>query len=91
MRLTTNSAHTWRCARKTIAPPACRRTKRVSPRWGLYGGIESVQDETELIGEAQLHMSDRLYFRFNLAYGLSSKATDWSPDVGVVFAFPSGK
>jgi len=65
--------------------------KRVSPRWGLYGGIESVQDETELIGEAQLHMSDRLYFRFNLAYGLSSKATDWSPDVGVVFAFPSGK
>ena len=27
-------------------------------------------------------------FAGNLAYGLSNKATDWGPDMGVVFRFP---
>ena len=62
--------------------------KRISPRWGLYGGIEGEQDEVELIGEAQWHFSPRSYLRFNLARGLSDKAIDWGPDVGVVFRLP---
>ena len=62
--------------------------KRLSPRWGVYGGIEGEQDEVELIGEAQWHFSPRAYLRLNLARGLSNKAVDWGPDVGVVFAFP---
>jgi hypothetical protein len=62
--------------------------KRVSRHWSLYGGIEGEQDEVELIGEAQWHFSPRGYWRFNLARGLSDKATDWGPDVGVVFRFP---
>lgn len=64
--------------------------KRLSPRWRLYAGIEGVQDEVELIGEAQWHVSERAYFRFNAARGLTAKATDWAPDVGVVVAFPTG-
>ena len=62
--------------------------KRISPGWSVYGGIEGEQDEVELIGEAQWHFSPRAYLRMNLAYGLSDKATDWGPDVGVVFRFP---
>lgn len=62
--------------------------KRLSPHWGVYGGMEAEQDEVELIGEAQYHFSPRAYLRLNLARGLSSKAIDWGPDVGVVFAFP---
>ena len=62
--------------------------KRLSARWGVYGGIEGEQDEVELIGEAQYHFSPRAYLRLNLARGLSDKAVDWGPDVGVVFAFP---
>jgi hypothetical protein len=62
--------------------------KRLSPRWRVYGGIEGEQDEVELIGEAQWHFSPRAYLRLNLSRGLSSKATDWAPDVGVVFALP---
>ena len=65
--------------------------KRVSPSWRVYSGIEGTQDEVELIGEAQWHPSERLYFRFNLARGLTSKATDWAPDVGIVFALPVGR
>src|SRR5262245_50211143 len=62
--------------------------KRVSPAWALYGGVEGEQDEVELIGETQWHFSPNAYLRLNLAYGLSDKATDWGPDVGVVFRFP---
>jgi hypothetical protein len=62
--------------------------KRVSPHWKVYGGIEGEQDEVELIGETQWHFSPNAYLRLNLARGLSSKAVDWGPDVGVVFRFP---
>lgn len=64
--------------------------KRLSPRWRVYAGIEGTQDEVELLGEAQLHVSERVYLRANLGRGLTSKATDWAPDVGIVFAFPVG-
>jgi len=64
--------------------------KRVSQRWRVYGGVEGEQDEVELIGEAQWIASERWYLRLNLAYGLTAKATDWGPDVGVVFRFPGG-
>jgi hypothetical protein len=65
--------------------------KRLSPRWRIYAGIEGTQDEVELIGEAQWHLSERVYLRLNLGHGLSSKATDWAPDAGIVFAVPLGK
>ena len=61
--------------------------KRVSPRWRLYAGIEGEQDEVELIGEAQLFFNERVYLRLNTGVGLTSKATDWAPDVGIMFAF----
>jgi hypothetical protein len=62
--------------------------KRVSPAWSLYGGVEGEQDEVELIGEAQWHFRPNATLRLNLARGLSSKAVDWGPDVGVMFHFP---
>jgi len=65
--------------------------KHLSPRWRVYAGIEGVQDEVELIGEAQWHLSEQLYLRLNSAFGLTSKTIDWAPDVGIVFAVPIGK
>lgn len=63
--------------------------KRLSPSWRIYFGVEGVQDEVELIAEAQWHLSDRVYLRLNNAFGLTSKATDWAPDVGLMFALPT--
>lgn len=59
--------------------------KRVSPQWRFYVGIEGVQDEVELITEAQWHFSRRAFLKLNNAFGLSSKATDWAPEVGIMF------
>ncbi len=58
--------------------------KRVSPSWRVYLGVEGAEDEWELIPEAQWGLSDRMFVKLNSAVGLTSKATDWAPEVGVM-------
>ena len=41
-----------------------------------------------LIPEAQWHLTDSIFIRFNSAFALTSKATDWAPEIGIVFSFP---
>jgi len=60
--------------------------KRVSAHWRLYAGVEGAQDEWEFITEAQWHINDNVFFKFNNAIGITSKATDWAPEIGVMFA-----
>ena len=60
---------------------------RLSPNWRIYLGVEGNQDELELIPEAQWHIkTDRIIVKLNSAVGVTSKATDWAPEVGIVFA-----
>jgi hypothetical protein len=59
--------------------------RRLSPSWRVYLGVEGVQDEVELISEAQWHFAKSIYLKFNNAFGITSKATDWAPEVGIVF------
>jgi hypothetical protein len=61
--------------------------KRVSPSWRLYVGIEGSSDELSLIAEAQWHVTRNIFVKLNNGLGLTSKATDWSPEVGVVLTF----
>ncbi|TFH26588.1 MAG: hypothetical protein E4H00_10430 [Myxococcales bacterium] len=63
--------------------------KRISPTWRLYAGVEGTQDELSLIGEAQWHFSRSAFLRLNNGFGLSSRATDWAPELGVVFTVPT--
>jgi len=61
--------------------------KRLSPSWRVYTGIEGTQDEVEYITEVQLRLGPRSYLKFNNAFGLTSKAANWAPEVGVMFSF----
>jgi hypothetical protein len=61
---------------------------RVSPRWRVYAGIEGAQDEVSFIAEAQWFLRPNIFVKLNSGVGLTSKATDWAPEIGVVFAFP---
>ena len=65
--------------------------KRLSPTWRIYAGLEGSQDELSLITEVQWHLGRGAFIRFNNGLGLTSKATDWSPEVGIVFTLPSRK
>jgi len=61
--------------------------KRLSPAWRVYVGVEGAEDEVELIGEAQWHVTDAIFLKFNNAFGVTSKAADWAPEIGCVFSF----
>lgn len=62
--------------------------KRLSKSICLYGGIEGTQDEVELISEIQLWLSDTVRFKINNAFGLTSKAAGWAPEIGLMISFP---
>jgi hypothetical protein len=68
---------------------AVEYTKRMSAHWRIYAGVEATQDEVELISEVQWHLSDHVFFKFNNAFGVTSKATDWAPEVGVMISLPT--
>jgi hypothetical protein len=67
---------------------AVEYVKRLSPAWRVYAGVEGSQDEVELITEAQWYITDSIRIKLNNAFGLTSKATDWAPEVGIMFSFP---
>jgi hypothetical protein len=70
-----------------IGEVAVEYLRRFSPLMRLYVGVEGTQDEVELIPELQLHVTNRMFIKLNSAVGLTSKATDWAPETGVVFRF----
>lgn len=60
--------------------------RRLSPRWRLYLGVEGTQDEVSVIPELQWHLGSNVFVRLNSGVGMTSKATDWAPEFGVVFS-----
>lgn len=61
--------------------------KRVSRFFRFAVIIEGSQDELELITDMQFHVSDHVFIRINNAFGITSKATDYAPELGIVFHF----
>jgi hypothetical protein len=66
--------------------------KRLSPSWrvnlALEGGETGSLDEWDLVSGVQWRIRDGLFLKLDNAVGLSPKATDWVPQVGLIFAFP---
>jgi hypothetical protein len=61
--------------------------RRLSPQWRVYGAFEGNQDELELLTEVQYHFHEKVFMKANSGFGLTSKATDVAPEVGVLFSF----
>jgi hypothetical protein len=61
--------------------------RRLSERVSVYAGFEGTDDEVELIGDLQLTVVPGLVLKLNNALGVTKKATDWAPEVGLVFRF----
>lgn len=86
--LRTEAEYNLEEARLELGEVAVEYLKRLSPAWRVYLGVEGTQDEFELITEAQWHISRNLFLKLNNAFGITSKATDWAPEVGIVFSVP---
>jgi len=61
--------------------------RRVSSAIRLFAAVEGSEDEVELITEAQWAFRPNVVLKVNSAFGLTSKATDWAPEIGVMFSF----
>lgn len=61
--------------------------KRLSNRLRIYAGVEGAQDEVELITEAQVFLAPQIILKLNSALGVTSKATGFAPEVGIMFFF----
>lgn len=61
--------------------------KRLSPAWRLYAGIEGVDDEVSFVPELQYFFRDDIYLKAGIGVGLTSKAADVAPEIGILFSF----
>ena len=66
---------------------AAEYLKRLSPKLRVLVAVEGDQDEVEQITEAQWFIRRNIYIKLNNSFGLTSKATDWAPELGVMFSF----
>ena len=62
--------------------------KRLNRRFRIYAGLEGTQDEVSAIGELQWHLSPHVIVKAGSGFGLTSKATDIAPEIGILFSFP---
>ena len=60
---------------------------RISPSWSVVAAIEGEDDEISFIGETQHALSESATLKLNLGLGITEKATDIAPEVGVLFRF----
>lgn len=61
--------------------------KRVNDRWRLVATIEGEEDEVSLIGEAQLTLRPGAVLKLNSGFGVTKKASNFAPEIGVLFTF----
>jgi len=59
--------------------------RRLNNWFRFYVGVEGIQDEWEFINDLQFHVKPWMFIRVNNSFGLTSKATDYAPELGVVF------
>ena len=62
--------------------------RRLSPSWKVIAAIEGNQiDEVSLLTEVQWFINRHAVIKINNALGLTPNATDFAPEVGILFSF----
>jgi hypothetical protein len=72
-----------------VGEAAIEYLKRLSPRWRVYAGIEGTADELALITELQWHVRPGIILKLNNGFGMTSKATDMAPEIGILISIPT--
>lgn len=78
-----------------VGETALEFIRRFSPKWQFYCGIEGGEgggpDEWVLTPGINWQISQNLYVRCYSAIGLFPKATDWAPELGLLYSLPLNK
>ncbi len=87
--LTARISASYDAGEKTFAfgEYAVEYLKRLSPKWRWVMAVEGEEDEVAFIAEAQLKLAPRALLKLNNGFGITSKAPELAPEVGIVFSF----
>lgn len=61
--------------------------KRLSPKWRVVLSFEGQQDEASIIGEVQYTLSKNAVLKINSGFGVTEKAPNFAPEIGLLFRF----
>lgn len=61
--------------------------KKINNHFRWVSTVEGSEDEVSLVLEAQWHFSRHAYAKFNSGFGLTEKAEDVAPEIGVMMSF----
>jgi len=70
---------------------ALEYVKRISPAWRVVLAFESDQGDAQILGEVQYSLSKNVVLKLNSGFGVTKKAPDVAPEIGVLFTFPFKK
>ena len=59
--------------------------RRASDHWRWVAALEGASDEVSAIGELQWRLGPHAMVKFNSGFGLTRKAPDIAPEIGVIF------
>jgi len=92
MTIRVNTEYNREAAHWDLGEFSIEYLKRLSPAWRLNlafeGGETGAFDEWDLVSGVQWRLSDFLLLKLDNAVGLSPKATDWAPQIGVIISLP---
>lgn len=74
-------------SRVELGEYALEYLKRVSKSWRLVAALEGESEDIALIGEAQWLLGDRAMVKLNCGFGVTEKAPDIAPEVGLLLRF----
>lgn len=77
-------------SRLDLGEYALEFVKRIGPHLRVYTALEGATDEISAIGELQWHINEHLVIKANTGLGLTSRATDFAPEIGMLFSRPIG-
>ncbi|MBI4421223.1 MAG: hypothetical protein HY560_10385 [Gemmatimonadetes bacterium] len=91
--LTFRAAIDYTAAEKAFGPGeyAVEYLKRMSNRLRFFFMVEGTEDEVAVVPEIQWHVGRNLFVKLNQGIGLTSKATDYAPELGLMLVFTLGK
>jgi hypothetical protein len=86
--VTFRAAVEYDAAEKTVGSGeyALEYLKRISNRFRFFAMLEGTEDEVALIPEIQWHIGPNLFLKANNGFGVTSKATDFAPEIGIIFS-----
>jgi len=73
--------------RSSLDEYAVDYVKRLSQNWRVVVSLEGESDEVSLIGEVQYALGKNAMLKINSGFGLTKKAPDFAPEIGVLFRF----